>query len=75
VSETKLVRDNVWPTVLLLALLYAEIMLLGQDINLPQTNRVSVPIENSGTQQLFSVKYFFGEAHNIAYNFPLLEDG
>ena len=39
-SETELVRDNAWPTVLLLALLlkfsnYAEIMLLGQDINLP----------------------------------------
>ena len=40
VCETKLVRDNAWPTVLLLAVLlklsnYAEIMLLGQDINLP----------------------------------------
>ena len=38
--ETLLVRDNAWPTVLPLALLpklsnYAEIMLLGQDINLP----------------------------------------
>ena len=31
-------------------------------------------IRGGGSQQLFSVKYLFGEA-KIAYNFLLLEDG